>query len=115
MAPSKVIRLIAVLMTDALPQELPDRVGHILIIPAETVHPPDDEDIAFAQKVMKPAPFRSLGKRRCRAGDAIVGDHLVDLEPGLLCLRALMVELLFGRGDAGVENGLAHQDFLLVS
>jgi hypothetical protein len=41
-------------------------------------------------------------KRRADARDAVVGNDFVDLEPRLLGLGALVVERLFGCGDAGV-------------
>ena len=81
---------------DAAPHEVADGVAHVLVVPAETVHPADHERVASAQLIVEPAALGALGQPGAQTGHAVVSDHLVDVEGCCPRLGGLVLDGLLG-------------------
>jgi hypothetical protein len=89
---------------DTAPHELADGVANISIVAPKPIDPAHHERVSRPQHVEQPAALRTLSEPCAHAADTFIGDHLVDLEPGLLGLGALVGGSLFSGGYAGVEH-----------
>jgi hypothetical protein len=88
------------------PHELADRVADILVISSEAIHPPDNQNVVFPQKVEKPPPLWTVGQPGGYAGHAMIRHNLIDLEACGLRLGALMFNRLVGGRHTGVQDRL---------
>jgi hypothetical protein len=80
--------------------ELADRVHHVGVV----VNPAHAQRVAVAQHVMQRLPSGRSASLVLAPLIPLIGDHLVDFEPGLLGLGALVGGGLFGGGYAGVKH-----------
>jgi len=88
----------------AAAHELADGVAHVRVVPAEPIDPAHDERVAGPEEIEQPSTLRALGEARAETGNAVVRDHVIDLEPRRLRLGPLMLERLLGGAHSCVEN-----------
>lgn len=98
---------------DACVHQAADGLGGVVVAPPQAIYPPHDDLIAGTYLVEQSAAAGPVGHFRAHAGNAMVGDDLVDLEACRFGLRPLMFQGLRGVGHAGIEER-SHRVFLSV-
>ena len=97
-----------VVVHDAAAHQLPDGVGHVGIVAAEPVDPPDHEHVTAPEHVEQAPALRPVDEPGADAAHTLIRDHGVDREARGLGLGALVGGGLVRGRDAGVEDGLRH-------
>ena len=93
---------------DAAAHQLTDGVGHVLVVAAKPVDPPDHKYVAAPEHVEEATPLRPIGEPGADAAHALIRHDHIDREARGLGLGALVASGLLRGAHAGVEDGLRH-------
>ena len=85
------------------------------VVATEAIHPANNKDVGGAEHIEKSPPLRSLDQWNVDAGDAMVGDDLIDPKPCCDGLSALVLNRLIGDRDSAVKDRLQGRTPLAVS
>ena len=84
--------------------ELPNGVGHVLVIASEAIDPTNHQGVTLPQDIEKTSTFGTFAKASGDARDAMVRQHQIRFKSILVSLGALVIDGLIDGANPAIKN-----------